>query len=251
MERAAAVHEGLPVARFDAMKARVGRGETWWLDVPGGGAEGLTTRGAVYRTYALYWLLPALPAASRAEADEVFRIRVASVAEQVTARLLLANVLELVIGVGVAALLRAPLGTAYLAGLAVVGIVSAHLALVHVSFGWTGLALLAAAAVVVTWRTLPRRWVRPRFSGWSVGGLGAAARVPRPRVADVRVEAARRLRRLGDLGHEGQGAVSARLGRPGALRGRRGRAGAPRLPAARAVARSGRVARDGRRSTRG
>ena len=68
------------------------------------------------------------------------------------------------IGVGVAALLRAPLGTAYLAGLAVVGIVSAHLALVHVSFGWLGLALLAAAAVVVTWRTLPRRWVRPRVS---------------------------------------------------------------------------------------
>ncbi len=77
-ERAAAVHEGLPVARFDAMKARVARGETWWLDVPDGGAEGLTTRGAVYRTYALYWLLPALPAASREDADEVFRIPVAS-----------------------------------------------------------------------------------------------------------------------------------------------------------------------------
>jgi hypothetical protein len=89
----------------------------------------------------------------------------------VTARLLLANLLELVIGVGVAALLRAPLGTAYLAGFAVVGIVSAHLALVHVSFGWLGLALLAAAAVVVTWRTLPRRWVVPRLSAWSVAGL--------------------------------------------------------------------------------
>src|SRR5262245_62208941 len=88
-----------------------------------------------------------------------------------TARLLLANLLELVIGVGAAALLRAPLGTAYLAGLAVVGIVSAHLALVHVSFGWTGLALLAAASVVVTWRALPRRWVRPRLTAWSVGGL--------------------------------------------------------------------------------
>jgi hypothetical protein len=73
-ERAAAVHEGLPAARFDAMKARVGRGDTWWLDVPEGEAEGLTTRGAVYRTYALYWLLPALPASSRADADEVFRL---------------------------------------------------------------------------------------------------------------------------------------------------------------------------------
>jgi hypothetical protein len=92
----------------------------------------------------------------------------------VTARLLLANLLELVIGVGVAALLRAPLGTAYLAGLAVVGIVSAHLALVHVSFGWTGLALLAAAAVVVTWRVLPRRWAVPgRIGAWGVAGVAA------------------------------------------------------------------------------
>jgi hypothetical protein len=92
----------------------------------------------------------------------------------VTARLLLANVLELVIGVGVAALLRAPLGTAYLAGLAVVGIVSAHLALVHVSFGWTGLALLAVAALVVTWRVLPRRWASPgRISAWGVAGVAA------------------------------------------------------------------------------
>ena len=77
VERAFGERQGLPVARFDAMKARVGRGDTWWLDVPEGAYQGLTTRGAVYRTYALYWLLPALPAASRAQADEVFRIRVA------------------------------------------------------------------------------------------------------------------------------------------------------------------------------
>ena len=77
-ERAAAVHEGLPVARFDAMRARVGRGERWWLDVPDGSPQGLTTRGAVYRTYALFWLLPALPASSREDADEVFRIPRAS-----------------------------------------------------------------------------------------------------------------------------------------------------------------------------
>jgi hypothetical protein len=72
--RAAAVNEGLPVDTFDAMKARLGRGDRWWLDVPEGEPEGLTTRGAVYRTYALYWLLPALPASSRGEADEVFEL---------------------------------------------------------------------------------------------------------------------------------------------------------------------------------
>src|SRR4029079_18267331 len=44
-------------------------------------------------------------------------------------------------------------------------------ALVHVSFGWLGLALLAAAAVVVTWRKLPRRWGVPRLSAWSVSAL--------------------------------------------------------------------------------
>jgi hypothetical protein len=77
-ERAAAVHEGLPVARFDAMKARVGRGDRWWLEIPPGEPEGLTTRDAVYRTYALFWLLPALPAASRENADVVFRFPRAS-----------------------------------------------------------------------------------------------------------------------------------------------------------------------------
>jgi hypothetical protein len=73
-ERAAAVHEGLPMAVFDAMRARVGRGDTWWLEIPVGPPVGLTTRDAVYRTYALYWLLPALPAASPEDATEVFRI---------------------------------------------------------------------------------------------------------------------------------------------------------------------------------
>jgi hypothetical protein len=92
----------------------------------------------------------------------------------VTARLLLANALELVVGIGVTSVLRAPLGTAYLAGLAVVGIVSAHLALVHVSFGWTGLALLAVASLIVTWRVRASRW--SGLSWPSVAGLlGAAA----------------------------------------------------------------------------
>jgi hypothetical protein len=73
-ERAAAVHEHLPPALFDAMRARVGRGDTWWMEIPLGPPAGLTTRDAVYRTYALYWLLPALPAASPGDATEVFRV---------------------------------------------------------------------------------------------------------------------------------------------------------------------------------
>jgi hypothetical protein len=90
-----------------------------------------------------------------------------------TARLLLANALELVIGLGVASALRLPLGTAYLAGLAVVGIVSAHVALVHVSFGWIALSLLAAASLVLLWRRRPA-WSLPRpGSPWAWGGLTA------------------------------------------------------------------------------
>jgi hypothetical protein len=73
--RAAAVHEGLPVAVFDRWKARLHPGERWWLEVAPGAPEGLTTRGAVYRAYAVYWLLPNLPAASKAKADVVFVIR--------------------------------------------------------------------------------------------------------------------------------------------------------------------------------
>ncbi|HZO97867.1 MAG TPA: hypothetical protein VFB42_10890 [Gaiellaceae bacterium] len=76
-----------------------------------------------------------------------------------TARLLLANALELVAGAGAAALLRAPLSTAYLLGLAVVGVLSAHLALVHVAVGWPVLGVLAgagAAAALVRRPPLPR-----------------------------------------------------------------------------------------------
>jgi hypothetical protein len=73
--RAAAVRERLPVALFDRWKARLGPGQRWWLDVPAGAPAGLTNRGAVYRTYGLYWFLPNLPANSEAEADVVFRLR--------------------------------------------------------------------------------------------------------------------------------------------------------------------------------
>jgi hypothetical protein len=79
-----------------------------------------------------------------------------------TARLLLANMLELVAGAGAATLLRAPLGTSYLLGLAVVGIVSAHLALVHVAVGWALLAVMAAAGAAAVVICRPRVvWPRP------------------------------------------------------------------------------------------
>jgi hypothetical protein len=91
----------------------------------------------------------------------------------VTARLLLANGLELLIGLGAATLLRAPLASAYLLGLAVVGVVSAHLALVHVSFGWTGLSLLSAASLVVVWRWASWRPALPRPNAWALAGAAA------------------------------------------------------------------------------
>jgi hypothetical protein len=56
-------------------------------------------------------------------------------------------------------------GLAYLCGVLLVGIVSAHLALVHVSFGWIGLALLAAISLgFCAWRlhgTERPGWRRP------------------------------------------------------------------------------------------
>lgn len=73
--RAAAVHEGLPVALFDRWKARLHPGDRWWLEVAPGAPEGLTTRGGVYRAYAVYWLLPNLPTVSKAKADVVFVLR--------------------------------------------------------------------------------------------------------------------------------------------------------------------------------
>jgi hypothetical protein len=100
------------------------------------------------------------------------------------AGLLGANLLILVSGLGLLPLLGAArswrellsrCGLAYLCGLVLVGILSAHLALVHVTVGWVGLALLAAGAVAATfWRlrgTARRGSVRP---GW-VDLAGAAA----------------------------------------------------------------------------
>jgi len=95
----------------------------------------------------------------------------------VIARLLLANALELGVGLGVVALCRMPIGAAYVAGIVVTGIVSAHLALVHVTFGWAALTVLAAISLgVAVWvrRPTPPRWRTPGLLGVAgVAALGA------------------------------------------------------------------------------
>jgi hypothetical protein len=100
--------------------------------------------------------------------------------------LLGANLLIVVVGLGALPLLGVArswrellsrCGLAYICGLVIVGIVSAHLALVHVSVGWIGLSVLAAGALVVlVWRlhgTGPIRLARP---GWvDLAGLAVFA----------------------------------------------------------------------------
>jgi hypothetical protein len=94
------------------------------------------------------------------------------------AGLLGANALIFVVGLGVLPwlgaarswrTLAARSGLAYLCGLVVTGILAAHLALVHVPFGWPALSLLTALSVVtLAWHlrgTDRPGWTRP---GWPV-----------------------------------------------------------------------------------
>ena len=67
IERAPAFHERLPRAPFDAYSAVVEPGLRYYVDVPGTARQGL-----VFRTYATYALLPAVPVASARRADVVF-----------------------------------------------------------------------------------------------------------------------------------------------------------------------------------
>ena len=69
--------EQLPLALFERWKSRLRPGQTWWLEIPAGGSVGLTTRGGVYRTFAIYWFLPNLPARSAAGADVLLRLTAA------------------------------------------------------------------------------------------------------------------------------------------------------------------------------
>jgi len=92
------------------------------------------------------------------------------------AGLLGANALMAAAGLGVLPLLGiarswgelfARSGLAYLCGLVLVGVLSAELALVHLSFGWGGLLILAATSVAfAVWRlrgTARPRWRRPSW----------------------------------------------------------------------------------------
>jgi hypothetical protein len=94
------------------------------------------------------------------------------------AQLLAANALMFVIGLGIVAPLGwARLGLAYFCGIVVTEIVAAHLALLHVGFGWIGLAVLAAlSAMSVAWhlRRLERpAWRRPHAA--TLAGIAALA----------------------------------------------------------------------------
>ncbi|HSC73851.1 MAG TPA: hypothetical protein VLB89_06770 [Gaiellaceae bacterium] len=103
------------------------------------------------------------------------------------AGLLGANALIVVVGMGLLPWLGvarswrqlvARCGLAYLCGLVAVGILAAHLALVHVSFGWPALALVSAvAAVSGAWhlRGSDRpEWTRPRWTALAAAGALAA-----------------------------------------------------------------------------
>ena len=96
------------------------------------------------------------------------------------AALLGANLLMLVAGLGVLPLLgvarswRALVqrsALAYFSGILLAGIVSADLALVHVSFGWIGLAALAALGLGLCF--------------WRLRGTDRPGLAPRPAVHDV------------------------------------------------------------------
>jgi hypothetical protein len=103
-----------------------------------------------------------------------------------TVALLAANALMLCAGLGLLPLLGvarswrellARSGLGYLCGLVAAGIVASNLALVHVSFGWIGLALLASLSLALgTWQL--RGTARPalRRPTW-LGGAAVAALV--------------------------------------------------------------------------
>jgi len=102
------------------------------------------------------------------------------------AALLAANLLMFCTGLGLLPLLGvarswrelvARSGLAYLCGILLAAIVAANLALVHVSFGWIGLGVLAALSLVVGSLRLrgTERPVYRRPTWTALAGLGALA----------------------------------------------------------------------------
>ena len=69
-------------------------------------------------------------------------------------------------------------GLGYLCGLVAVGILAAHLALVHVTFGWLALALVASVSVVSgAWHLRGSErpeWTRPRWTALAAAAALAA-----------------------------------------------------------------------------
>jgi hypothetical protein len=98
--------------------------------------------------------------------------------------LLGANLLMLVAGLGMLPLLGIArswrllffrCGLAYLCGILLTGIVSAHLALLHVGFGWVGLTLLAALSLAFcAWRLHGTERPGLRRPGWMAAAAFAA-----------------------------------------------------------------------------
>ena len=139
--------------------------------------------------------------------------------------LVAANVVLLVLGVGLLPLLRLAhtrrqlltrLPLAYAVGTAAGGILVAHLALVHVPVGRIGLPLLAVSALALGLRRLPRVTPRARavwrpedVAGIAVLGVAAAFAIPAARLFSVKpmlesdgwVIWATRARTLYEFGH--------------------------------------------------
>ena len=177
----------LPVALFYRLRFASSKFR-WWLDVPQG------TLALAPRCLSALWRF-VVPSGGAGRLQERRDGCPESLARAVILRLLIANALELAVGVGVVSALRLPIGTAYLAGLAVVGIVSAHLALVRVEVGWTLLVVFAAVSLLAAY--LRRPDTLPRV------GRGSVERAAPRACSLLAAGAALRLsRRLGDVGDE-------------------------------------------------
>ena len=68
-------NEGLPVAALEAFRRAVRPSDRYVVEAPAGRRVGFANEGFVLRSFAAYWLLPAIPAATRADATVVLRYR--------------------------------------------------------------------------------------------------------------------------------------------------------------------------------